>query len=392
MAITRPDYLRTGRSPGVTGSSVAVDVPLFDVARSFEAVRDEAIAVFERLLDSGRYILGPELREFEERFAAFCGTAHCVGVSDGTAALQLALSALGVEPEQEVVTVPNTFVATVEAISAARARPRLVDVDPGSRCMDVAALETVLDADTGAVLPVHLYGRLAAMGEITRLCTRAGVPVLEDAAQAHGASLHGRRAGSWGDVAAFSFYPTKNLGAAGDGGAVVSHSAEIASAARSLRHHGSRADDANRHERAGHTARLDNLQAALLSLRLEHLDEQNDQRRAAAHLYRELLADEPVALPRLEGPGERHVYHLFVIEVPQRDRVLSELRRRGIGAAVHYPTPIHLQPAWRSLGYARGDFPVAERLAQQCLSLPMFPGITEHEQVCVADALAVALR
>jgi dTDP-4-amino-4,6-dideoxygalactose transaminase len=366
-------------------------VPLFDVARSFATVRAEAIAVFERLLDSGRYILGPELREFEERFAAFCGSAHCVGVSDGTAALQLALSALGVEPGDEVLTVPNTFVATVEAIDAAGARPRLVDVDPRSRCMDVAALESALDGGTAAVVPVHLFGRLAAMAEITRLCSRAGVAVLEDAAQAHGASLDGRRAGAWGDVAAFSFYPTKNLGAAGDGGAVVSHSAEIAAAARSLRHHGSRPDDPNHHERPGHTARLDNLQAALLSLRLAHLDEQNDQRRAAALLYRELLAEEPVVLPQMERPGERQVFHLFVIEVEERDRVLAELRDQGIAAAVHYPTPIHLQPAWRSLGYARGDFPVAERLAERCLSLPIFPGITEHEQVCVANALAAAL-
>jgi dTDP-4-amino-4,6-dideoxygalactose transaminase len=367
-------------------------VPLFDVARSFENVRAEALAVFERLLDSGRYILGPELREFEERFAAFCGTAHCVGLSDGTSALELALRALGVEAGDEVITVPNTFVATVEAIYAARAVPRLVDVDPDSRCMDVAALESALDAETAAVVPVHLYGRLAAMAQITRLCTRAGVPVLEDAAQAHGASLDGRRAGSWGDVAAFSFYPTKNLGAAGDAGALVCHSAEIAGAARSLRHHGSQAEDSNHHERAGHTARLDNLQAALLSLRLAHLDEQNEQRRAAARVYVELLAEEPVVLPAADRTGERQVYHLFVIEVPERNRVLAELRAQGIGAAVHYPTPIHLQPAWRWLGYARGDFPVAERLAEQCLSLPIFPGITEEEQVSVANALAFALR
>jgi dTDP-4-amino-4,6-dideoxygalactose transaminase len=217
------------------------------------------------------------------------------------------------------------------------------------------------------------------------------VPVLEDAAQAHGASLDGRRAGAWGEAAAFSFYPTKNLGAAGDAGAIVCRDVETADAARSLRHHGSLPGEPNRHARRGDTARLDNLQAALLSLRLGRLDEENDQRRRAADLYRELLADLPLVLPAGEESNEEQANHLFVVEVEERDRVLASMRSRGIGASVHYPTPIHLQPAWRHLGYVRGDFPVAEHLAEHCLSLPCFAGITEEEQLRVADELSEVL-
>ncbi|MGZ4202682.1 MAG: DegT/DnrJ/EryC1/StrS family aminotransferase, partial [Thermoleophilaceae bacterium] len=272
-------------------------VPLFDVAQGFDAVRAEALEVFERLMRAGRFTLGPELRDFEERFADFCGVEHCVGVSDGTAALRLALVALGVEPGAEVVTVPNTFVATVEAIADAGARPVLVDVDPVSRCIDVAQLEGALSADSGAVVPVHLYGRPAPMAEIGALARDRGVPVLEDGAQAHGASLNGDRVGALGDAAAFSFYPTKNLGGAGDGGALVSRTPEVAEMARSLRHHGAAGDDPNLHIRRGATARLDNLQAALLALRLDRLAEENEQRRAAAEAYRELLADLPITLP-----------------------------------------------------------------------------------------------
>lgn len=371
----------------------AVDeVPLFDIARELEGMRVEAAAIFERIWTSASFTFGAELEEFEERFADFCGAEHCVGVSDGTAALQLGLLALGVEHDARVVTVPNTFVATVEAIAAAGAQPRLVDVDRGHRCMDPVGLGAAIDSDTAAVVPVHLFGRLAPMGEIAKICGRSGVPLLEDAAQAHGATLTGVRAGAWGDAAAFSFYPSKNLGAAGDAGAVVCRDEDTADALRSLRHHGSAPGSANRHVRQGGTHRLDNLQAALLMLRLSRLDEANEQRRRAAALYRELLAELPLTLPMADGEDEEQVYHLFVVEVEDRDEVLASLRDRGIGAAVHYPTPIHLQPAWRHLGYGRGDFPVAEHLADHCLSLPCFAGITEEEQVYVAQELAEALR
>jgi dTDP-4-amino-4,6-dideoxygalactose transaminase len=367
------------------------EISLFDLTQAFEAIREDARALFDRLLESGQFVLGPELREFEEQFAQYCGVDHCVGVSDGTSALELALLALDIKPGASVITVPNTFVAVAEAIAAARARPALVDVDRSTRCLDPTALAAAIDAETSAVVPVHLYGRLAPMPEIMEICRQPGIRVLEDAAQAHGASLAGVRAGGFGDAAAFSFYPTKNLGAAGDGGAIVSRSTDIAEAARSLRHHGSLPDAPNRHVRHGRTARLDELQAGLLSMRLVRLDRENDQRRLAAERYRDLLSDLTLILPPEDGPDERQVYHLFVIEVPERDRVLEALHRARIRAAVHYPTPIHMQPAWRELGYARGDFPVAEYFAEHCLSLPIFPGITEAEQVRVADVLRAVL-
>ncbi|HLW95345.1 MAG TPA: DegT/DnrJ/EryC1/StrS family aminotransferase [Solirubrobacteraceae bacterium] len=371
----------------------AVDeVPLFDLARELEGLRLEAAAIFERIWTTASFTFGAELEDFEERFAEFCGAEHCVGLSDGTAAIQLGLLALGVEPEARVVTVPNTFVATVEAIAAAGARPQLVDVDRAHRCMDPIELGEAIDGETAAVVPVHLFGRLAPMGEIVEVCGRRGVPLLEDAAQAHGATLNGLRAGAWGDAAAFSFYPSKNLGAAGDAGAVVCRDEDTADALRSLRHHGSAPGFPNRHLRQGGTHRLDNLQAALLVLRLSRLQEANEQRRRAAELYRELLADLPLTLPMADGEDEEQVYHLFVVEVESRDEVLAALRARGIGAAVHYPTPVHLQPAWHHLGYGRGDFPAAEHLAEHCLSLPCFAGITEEEQTYVAQELAEALR
>jgi dTDP-4-amino-4,6-dideoxygalactose transaminase len=367
------------------------EIPLFDVTRSFEAIREDARGLFDRLLESGQLVLGPELRDFERRFAHYCGVDHCVGVSDGTSALELALRALDIEPGAAVITVPNTFVAVAEAIAAAHARPALIDVDRRTRCLDVGALASAIDADTSAVVPVHLFGRMAPMPAIMEICRRAGIRVLEDAAQAHGASLAGVRAGGFGDAAAFSFYPTKNLGAAGDGGAIVCRSKATADAARSLRHHGSLPDAPNRHVRHGRTARLDDLQAGLLSMRLARLEDENDQRRLAAERYRGLLSDLPMILPPDDGPDEHQVYHLFVIEVPQRDRVLEALHAARIRAAIHYPTPIHMQPAWRGLGYARGDFPVAEHLAEHCLSLPIFPGITEAEQIRVADVLQAVL-
>jgi dTDP-4-amino-4,6-dideoxygalactose transaminase len=394
LAAARPSATRAWLFSARTqvAAEPAVEVPLFDLSRGLTSVRSEAAAVFDRLFGSAEFVLGRDLDDFERLFAEFCGAEHCVGVSDGTAALQLGLVALGVEPDAPVITVPNTFVGTVEGIAAAGALPTFVDVDRAHRCMDVRQLNAVLDGDTGAVIPVHLFGRLAPMAEISAICARARVPLLEDASQAHGAKLADRRAGAWGDAAAFSFYPTKPLGAAGDAGAVVCRDGDTADAVRSLRHHGSLPAQPNCHVRRGTTARLDNLQAALLSLRLARLDEHNDQRRRAAEIYRDLLGELPLKLPEPDAPDEAQVYHLFVVEVADRDNVLTTLRRSGIGAAVHYPTPIHLQPAWRHLGYARGDFPVAEHLAESCLSLPCFPGITEEEQVRVADALAEALR
>ena len=366
-------------------------LPLFDLSRSWPDLRDEALEVMERIAETGAFSLGEELRAFEAEFAAYCGAEHGIGVANGTVAIELALAALGACPGREVITVAHTFVATVEAIHATGATPVLVVIDPVTRCIDPAGLEAALSERTAAVVPVHLYGRPAPMDEILRICERAGVPVVEDTAQAHGALLDGRRAGSMGAAGAFSFYPTKNLGAMGDGGAVVTDDAEVAARIRSLRHHGAAADDANRHLRPGRTERLDNLQAAILRLKLRRLDDDNDARRAAAGRYREALDGLPLTLPPDDAPGMRSVYHLFVVELDDRDGVREALRAEGVGAGVHYPTPVHLQPGWQHLGLRPGELPVSERVASRVLSLPCFQGIEDHEIDRVAEALRRAL-
>ena len=357
-----------------------MSVPFVDLRRAEDHIRDELREAFERVSGATAYILGPDVEEFEREFAAYCGAAHCVGLSDGTEALRLALLALGAGPGREVVAPAMTFIATVEAIAATGARPVLVDVDPVTRCADPAALARAVGPDTAAIVPVHLYGRIADIPDV-------GVPVLEDACQAHGADRDGRRAGTFGAAAAFSFYPSKNLGALGDGGAVVTSDDELAALVRSLRAHGSEPGNANHHLRPGATGRLDTLQAAFLRAKLPHLDGWNEQRRAAAARYRELLDGLPLGLPPEDPAGGRQVFHLFVVEVDDRDRVLAGLRAGGIGAAVHYPTACHLQPAWRHLGYGEDAFPAAEALAARGLSLPIFPGITDAELETVVTAL-----
>jgi dTDP-4-amino-4,6-dideoxygalactose transaminase len=376
----------------MAAQGTATMLPLFDLKRSWPELREESLEIFEQIAAAGAFSLGKDLEAFEAEFAAYCGAEHGIGLANGTVAIELALRALGAEPGREVITVPHTFVATVEAIDSTGAKPVLVDIDPRTRCMDPAQLEAAITERTAAVVPVHLYGRPAPMDEILAICERAGVPVVEDTAQAHGATLSGRKAGGMGAAGAFSFYPTKNLGAMGDGGAVVTNDPEVAARIRSLRHHGSAPDDANRHERPGRTERLDNLQAALLRVKLRRLDDDNDQRRAAAERYREQLDGLPLTLPPDDEAEVRSVYHLFVVELDERDAVRAALKDDGIGAGVHYPTPVHLQPGWKHLGYAPGDLPNAERAASRVLSLPCFPGIETHEIDRVATALRDALR
>ena len=360
-------------------------VPLVDLSRLDEELLSSAESVFGRLARSGTFTFGEELEAFEHEFATYCGRRECVGVSDGTNALRLALQALGAGPGTEVITVPHTFIATLEAIAMTGANPVLVDIDPTTRCIDPERLAAAIGPRTAAVIPVHLYGRPAQMEDILGVC--GDVPVLEDAAQAHGASIGDRRIGSFGSAGAFSFYPTKNLGAMGDGGAVVCDDPELAGAVRSLRHHGSDPSDGNRHLRVGSTARLDSLQAAILRLKLRYLDAWNAQRRSAAELYRQALGGLPLELPSSDAPTTRQVYHLFVVELESRDEVLMALRERGIGAGVHYPTPAHLQPGWRHLHHRVGAFPASEAAARRVLSLPIFPGITEREIARVSEAL-----
>jgi dTDP-4-amino-4,6-dideoxygalactose transaminase/predicted dehydrogenase len=367
-------------------------VPLVDVKRSLSPLRPALKDRLELLAREGDFTLGRELAAFEREFAGYCGTKGCVGVSDGTAALALALAALDVGPGDEVVTTPATFIGTVEAILATGARPVFADIDPATRCISPQAVADAIRPATRAVVPVHLYGRPAPLREIRALCSAAGVPVLEDAAQAHGARLGSRRAGALGTAAAFSFYPTKNLGALGDAGAVVSDDPDLLAVVRSLRDHGAADQDRQLHVSDGVTARLDNLQAAFLRVKLPLLDEWNAQRRRAAQLYRELLEDAPLTLPPDDPPAGQQVYHLFVVEVEQRDAVKRAMLMQGIETGVYYQRPVHLQPVWRERGYGPGDFPEAESLAERALALPMFPGISDAEIRRVSEALRIAVE
>jgi dTDP-4-amino-4,6-dideoxygalactose transaminase len=375
---------------GTTSQPAAV--PFVDLGRAQRPIEDDLRAAFERVTEDGRYILGPDLAAFEQEFAGYCGTTYCVGTSDGTEALRLALLALGAGPGREVIAPAMTYIATIEAIEATGARPVLVDVGD-DHSIDPAAARDAVTADTAAIVPVHLYGRPADIGSLWATAEAVGVPLLEDACQAHGANYAGRRAGALGLAAAFSFYPSKNLGALGDGGAVTTSDEEIAAAVASLRTHGTEPGDLNRHvRRGGMTGRLDTLQAAFLRAKLPHLDVWNAERRAAAAVYRDALAELPLRLPPADPLEGDQVFHLFVVLVESaRDRVLAALREAGIGAAVHYPTPPHLQPALAGLGHSRGDFPNAERVADRGISLPMFPGLTEEEIGRVAAVLETVL-
>ena len=368
------------------------ELPLFDLSRQWPRMRDEVLALVDDLAGRGAFSLGGELDRFEAEFARYIGTAESVGTSSGTSAIELALRALGIGPGDEVITVASTFIATIEAIAATGATPLFVDIDPRTRCVDPACVRAAITAKTAAVVVVHLYGYPAPADEIATNCRQNGLALIEDCAQAHGATLGGRGVGTFGAAGAFSFYPTKNLGAFGDGGAVGTSDPALAAAVRSLRHHGCAPHDANRHVRAdGGTERLDNLQAAVLSVKLRSLDADNASRQAAARQYRELLGGLPLKLPPEEPDDGAAVHHLFVVEIDERDRVRAQLARFGVRAGVHYPTPAHLQPAFRVLGHRPGELPASERLAARGLSLPIFPGIEPHELEHVAHALAAAL-
>ena len=348
---------------------------------SHRAEIDQAIA---RVLDKGRYILGEEAAAFEREFATYIGVRFGIGVGSGTEALHLALRACGVGPGDEVITVSHTAVATVSAIELCGARPMLVDIDPRSFTLDPNQLETAITPATRAIIPVHLYGQSADLEPILSIARQHNVRVIEDCAQAHGAMYRGRHTGAWGDIACFSFYPTKNLGAIGDGGFVATQDAQLAENARLLREYGW-------HERyvsdmAGWNTRLDELQAAVLRVKLRTLDADNTRRRHLAALYDELLTASSVALPQAMSYGE-HVYHLYVVQSARRDELQAFLKGRDIGTLVHYPMPVHLQPAYRGRLGDIGSLPETERVANQVLSLPMFPELSEKEVQQVAEAI-----
>ena len=356
-------------------------VPYLDLQAQYQSIKDDIAAAVQRVLDSSTYVLGPSVREFEEAFARYCGTAHCAGVNSGTGALVLALRALEIGPGDEVVTAANTFVATVAAIAHTGAHPVLVDIDPRTRTIDPRLLPMALSRRTRAVIPVHLYGRPADMEAIMRLAEKYEVSVVEDAAQAHGARYRGRRIGSFGRLAAFSFYPGKNLGAYGEAGAVTTDDPELDRRLRMLRDHGS--ERKYYHDLVGYNARMEGIQGAVLGVKLRRLDQWNEARRRVAARYDELLRDLPVTTPPVD-PEVEPVYHLYVIETERRDALQAFLAERGVPTLIHYPVPVHLQRGYDFLGRRKGDFPVAERQAEQILSLPIFPEMTEAQVDYVA--------
>lgn len=364
-------------------------VPFLDLKAQYSSIRGEIDEAVRRVIERTAFAGGPFVAEFEREFAAAVGAEHAVGVSSGTSALWLALVASGIGPGDEVITVPNTFIATAEAVSFAGAMPVFVDIDESTYTMDPALLERAITRRTRAVIPVHLFGQTADMGPIMEIARAHGLMVLEDAAQAHGAEYLGRPAGSMGDAAAFSFYPGKNLGAYGEAGAVVTNDAALAERIRMLRDHGQ--ERKYSHRMIGWNARMDGIQGAVLRVKLRHLQAWNDARRANAHAYAEALGGANQVVLPAEAPGRRHVYHIFALRVPARDDVMNTLKARDIHCGIHYPVPVHLQEAYRHLGISKGGFPVTERCAEEFLSLPMFPELTREQIAFVADELHRAI-
>ena len=363
-----------------------VRVPFLDLAAQQAEVADEVLPLWERLFSDAAFVGGEHVDGFERDYAEYIGVDHCIGVGNGTDAIELALRAVEVRPDDEVIMPANTFIATAEAASRIGAVPVFVDVDPDQLLIDPAAVESAITARTRAIVPVHLFGQTAPMDAITPIAERHGLVIVEDAAQAQGASSTAGRAGSLGRVAATSFYPGKNLGAAGDAGAVLTDDPAVAEIVRNLGAHGSSVKYV--HDRVGVNSRLDAVQAAVLRAKLRRHDGWNAARRAAAARYADLLADVPgVRVPTVR-PGNEDVWHLYVVRVDERDRLMAALDAGGIGVGIHYPTPVHLTAAYAHLGYRRGAFPVAEAASEQILSLPMFPHLTEAQQERVVDEIS----
>lgn len=361
-----------------------MDVPFVDLKAQYRAIADEVRPKVEAVMANADFILGQDVASFEEEFAAYCDVSYGIGLDSGTSALELSLRACDIGEGDEVITAANTFFATVAAITYVGAKPTLVDINPLTYNMDVSRLEEALSERTRAIVPVHLCGQPADMDPIMELAKRKGLWVIEDACQAHGARYKGCRAGSMGHVACFSFYPSKNLGGYGDGGMVVTNDERIAKRVRMLRDYGQR--EKYCHLIVGYNRRLDTLQAAVLRVKLRHLDEWNEARRRYAHLYDQLLKDTSVT-PPFNLEHSEHVYHLYVVQSEHRDELQEWLGSKGIATGIHYPIPIHLQPAYAHLGHSEGDFPIAEAYARRTLSLPMFPELTKEQIKKVAEAI-----
>jgi dTDP-4-amino-4,6-dideoxygalactose transaminase len=359
-------------------------VPLVDLSAQFAPIKAEVMGAIEEVLESMHLFLGPQNAAFEQEFAAYCGTCECVTVGNGTDALHLALRAADVGPGDEVITVAHTFFATTEAIVLAGGTPVYVDIDPVTYLMDPEQIGSRLTSRTKAIVPVHLYGQMADMGPIMDIAARHNLVVIEDAAEAHGAEYRGRRGGSVGHLGCFSFYYSKNLGAYGEAGAIVGTDPELMRRVRRLRDHGSA--QRYHHQELGFNSRMDEIQAAILRIKLRHLEHWNVQRRAHAETYHRLLAGSGLGLP-LTGPERTHVWYVYVIRSPERDRLQQALTKRDVGTGIHFPVPIHLQPATRRLGYRVGDLPHTEQAAAEVLSIPMYPELTQVQLEWVAASI-----
>ena len=354
-------------------------IPFVDLKAQYDSIKNEIDDAIQIVLNNTSFIMGEELKKFEVEFSRFCDVKHAVGVANGSDALILALRACGIGEGDEVITVPYTFIATTEAISNVGGKVIFVGIDPETYTIDVTKIEEKITGRTKAIIPVHLYGQPADMDPIMELAKKYNLKVIEDAAQAHGAEYKGKRVGSIGDVACFSFYPGKNLGAYGDAGMVVTDNEEIAEKIKLLRNHG-RITKKYEHDIEGYSSRLDNLQAAILRVKLRHLNKWNESRRKNARRYNELLSNIEGIITPYEADYAKHVYHLYVIRTEKRrDKLREELKFNGVATGIHYPIPLHLQPAYKYLGYKRGDFPITEKASQEILSLPMFAELSDMQ-------------
>lgn len=359
-------------------------VNFVDLKAQYQTIKPEIDSAIQDVISNTAFVLGKAVFDFEEKFARYCGTKHCLGINSGTSALIMAMKALGIGEGDEVITTTNTFIATAEAISYAGAKPVMVDIEDKSYNMDPGKLEKTITKKTKAIIPVHLYGQPADMDPILEIAKKHAVAVIEDTCQAHGAEYKGKRTGSLGKVGCFSFYPGKNLGAYGEGGGVTTDDDEIAQKVKMLRDHGS--PKKFYHEYIGNNCRLEGIQGAVLAVKLRHLDQWNDGRRKNADLYRKYLKGTEVGLPE-EMPYAKHVYHVFCVRVKNREKLIDFLKEKEIFTNIHYPIPIHLQKAYSFLGYKKGDFPVTEGCMDEILSLPMFAELTEEEIKYTADCI-----
>jgi dTDP-4-amino-4,6-dideoxygalactose transaminase len=359
-------------------------IPLLDLKAQYQSIKAEIDAAVLHVLENAQFILGPEVTAFEKEFAAYCGTSESIALNSGTSALHLALLAAGVGPGDEAITVPFTFVATAAAIGYTGATPVFVDIEPATFNIDVERIEAAITPRTKAIMPVHLFGHPAEMDSVLEIARKHGLVVIEDAAQSHGAEYKGRRAGSMGDIGCFSFYPGKNLGACGEGGAVVTSNPEYARKIRMLRDWGS--EQKYVHQLKGYNYRMEGIQGAILRVKLRHLEAWTEARRAHANQYRELLEESDVVVP-VAKDYVRHVFHVYTVRTKDRAALRSELERNQIQTGIHYPIPIHLQPAYQDLRYSRGAFPVAEQACGEVLALPIYPEMTESQIRMVAQVV-----